>query len=159
MKASTRKAICDVPEELIEKAAALYEKFTAPGFVPVRAWFEVCKLFSEKAACCRQGYDHVRVPAQDHARGFRNPRTGERVFTIQPYFGVSEEGQPVISTDHCRTYMSIPDFTTLCEKFARERGLTVKVSFDGWHRPDPQAIRCYCDGLSELPFDAVALPR
>lgn len=90
------------------------------------------------------------MPAQDHVRGFQNRKTGELVLTHHPYFSVrksdgtiwgmceASEGEPVIGVNEAddSKLLTIPEFTAHCEAFAKELGLTVKVSLEGsWYYP------------------------
>ena len=152
MKASTPKHLAMGPKDKeYVRAGALFEQFTAGGLSSAPWLDKVCRLHGKKKRpCCKKEWTCPRMPAQDHVRGFTNRKTGELVLTHHPYFSVrksdgtiwgmceASEGEPVIGVNEAddSKLLTIPEFTAHCEAFAKELGLTVKVSLEGsWYYP------------------------
>jgi hypothetical protein len=150
MKSSTRKHLVATPNDKdYERAGELFEAFTAGGLTPAPRVGKICCLLGKKKKCCKDGGVFcLRMPAEDHVRGFKDRTTGELVLTHHPYFSVrkadgevwglcdAREGEIVIADGIYRDKpLTIPEFTALCEGFAKELGLTVKISMDSWYWP------------------------
>jgi|HubBroStandDraft_6_1064221.scaffolds.fasta_scaffold01344_16 hypothetical protein len=142
MKASTAKHLAMGPKDKeYVRAGELFEQFTAGGLSSALWLADVCQLTGKRCKVC-----HCHIPARDHVRGFIDRKTRKRVLTVHPYFSVrkadgeiwgmcdASEGEPVVDVDSGEP-LTIPEFTAHCEAFAKEHGLTVKISMDSWYYP------------------------
>lgn len=71
----------------------------------------------------------IHPPYQDHYRYFVDRDTKQRIVTIQPYAYDEEVRRPLTPDEFAHKVRAES------EQFAREHGLHVKISPDGWYNP------------------------
>jgi hypothetical protein len=115
----------ETEKELVERRKNALRKYKERN--KEKLFFCICEVSRKK--CRDDDACNKEVPYLDHVRTFVDKKTGERIFTIQPY--VNRDG---------RTYYAsgpLAEITKASEEFAKAHGLSVRLSVeDSWWAQD-----------------------
>src|SRR5262249_5076155 len=116
-------------------AQYLQEFYAGRNLMRVSAWAEIIPWLEKLRFGSRkwEKASMMRPPHADHYNYFIDRGTGERIVTIQPYFldGICERFEPESITPAVQEKLN--RVTDESEQFAKQYGLTVKVSPKSWY--------------------------